>query len=66
MRVAAGRSFFECVADRADTLVPKLEWVFIKADGSAIKSPEACELLVLAGESYTSHFVDTAFRALAN
>jgi phosphoglycerate dehydrogenase-like enzyme len=62
MQVAAGRSFFECVADRADTLVPKLEWVYIKADGSAIKSPEACELLVLAGESYTSHFVDTALR----
>jgi phosphoglycerate dehydrogenase-like enzyme len=62
MQIAAGRSFFECVADRADAIVPKLQWVFIKADGSAIKSPEACELLVLAGESYTSHFVDTALR----
>jgi phosphoglycerate dehydrogenase-like enzyme len=62
MRVAAGQSFFECVADRADTIVRNLEWVFIKADGSAIKSPEACELLVLAGESYTSHFVDTVLR----
>jgi phosphoglycerate dehydrogenase-like enzyme len=62
MQVAAGRSFFECVADRADAIVPHLEWVFINADGSAIKSPEACELLVLAGESYTSHFVDTALR----
>ena len=62
MQVAAGQSFFEYVADRVDTIVPHLEWVFIKADGSAIKSPEACELLVLAGESYTSHFVDTALR----
>jgi len=62
MQVAAGRSFFECVADRVDAIVPHLEWVFINADGSAIKSPEACELLVLAGESYTSHFVDTALR----
>jgi phosphoglycerate dehydrogenase-like enzyme len=62
MQIAAGRSFFECVADRADAVVPKLEWVFIQADGSAIKSPEACELLVLAGESYTNHFVDTALR----
>jgi phosphoglycerate dehydrogenase-like enzyme len=60
MQIAAGQSFFECVADRADAIVPHLEWVFIKADGSAIKSPEACELLVLAGETYTSHFVDTA------
>jgi phosphoglycerate dehydrogenase-like enzyme len=62
MQIAAGQSFFECVADRADTIVRNLEWVFIKADGSAIKSPEACELLVLAGESYTSHFVATALR----
>ena len=62
MQIAAGQSFFECVADRADTIVRNLEWVFIKANGSAIKSPEACELLVLAGESYTSHFVDTALR----
>lgn len=62
MQIAAGRSFFKYVADRADTIVPKLQWVFIKADGSSIKSPEACELLVLAGESYTSHFVDTALR----
>ena len=62
MHIAAGRSFFEHSAKRANTIVPNLHWVLINADGSCSESPEKCELLVLAGDSYTTQFVETALK----
>jgi phosphoglycerate dehydrogenase-like enzyme len=62
MRVAAGRRFFERVSDRAQEVAPALQWVLIDADGSASESPQACELVVLAGDSYTNQFVDTVLQ----
>jgi len=39
-----------------------LRWVFIGADGSCSESPQQCELVVLAGDSYTRQFVETALK----
>ncbi|MGE0825918.1 MAG: D-2-hydroxyacid dehydrogenase [Candidatus Binatia bacterium] len=60
MHIAAGRSFITYVEGRARQIVPDLHWVVINGDGSTTESPEQCELLILAGDAYTSHFVDTA------
>jgi len=57
MKAAAGRSFFEHVCAEAKEVVPDLRWVLTAADGSWSESPEDCELVVLAGDAYTSAFV---------
>ncbi len=59
MKVAAGRSFFECVRAEANEIVPGLGWTLITADGSYAESSEDCDLVVLAGDTYTSAFVET-------
>ena len=62
MYIAAGHSVIAQVDHRARTLVPDLHWVLINGDGSASESPEPCELLVLAGDSYTPQFVETVLK----
>lgn len=62
MQIAAGRSFYERVADQAREITPTLRWVFIEADGSYAESPEQCEFVVLAGDSYTRQFVETVMK----
>ncbi len=62
MKVAAGRSFFERVHAEAHEIAPDLQWVLAGADGSWSKSPEDCDLVVLAGDVYTSAFVDAVLK----
>ena len=62
MQVAAGRSFFERVAAQAQEIAPALRWVLIDGDGSCSESPEGCDLVVLAGDSYTLPFVETVLQ----
>jgi phosphoglycerate dehydrogenase-like enzyme len=62
MHIAAGRSFVGQVDHRARILVPDLHWVVINADGSSAEPADSCELLVLAGESYTARFVETVLK----
>ncbi len=59
MKVAAGRSFVERVRAEANEIVLDLQWTLIAADGSWSESPEDCDLVVLAGDTYTSAFVET-------
>ena len=65
MNIAAGQSFVGQVDHRARTLVPDLHWVVINADGSCAEPADSCELLVLAGESYTAQFVETVLKISA-
>jgi len=62
MKIAAGRSFFERVAAEASEIVSDLRWTLIAADGSCSESAEDCELVVLAGDTYTSAFVETVMK----
>ena len=62
MHIAAGQSFVGQVDHRARILVPDLHWVVINADGSCAEPADSCELLVLAGESYTAQFVETVLK----
>src|SRR2546426_3323054 len=62
MRVAAGRSFFAQVQEEAKEIVPALRWTLTAADGSWSESPEDCDLVVLAGDAYTSAFVKTVLK----
>jgi phosphoglycerate dehydrogenase-like enzyme len=62
MQVAAGRSFSERVATQAQAIVSDLRWILISADGIASEPPEHCELLVLAGDSYTPKFVEAVLK----
>src|SRR5262245_23263881 len=62
MKVAAGRSFFDHVHAQAKEIAPDLRWTFIAADGSWSESPEDCDLVVLAGDTYTSAFVNTVLK----
>lgn len=62
MKIAAGRSFYELVKSRAHALVPDLQWALVDPNGSWSKSPDDCELLVLAGDAYTSAFVERVVR----
>ncbi|HEV8718974.1 MAG TPA: D-2-hydroxyacid dehydrogenase [Candidatus Binatia bacterium] len=62
MKVAAGRSFFAHVHEEAKEIVPDLRWTLIAADGSWSESPEDCDLVVLAGDAYTSAFVETVLQ----
>ena len=62
MHIAAGRSFVGQVDHRARILVPDLHWVVINADGSCAEPADSCELLVLAGESYTAQFIETVLK----
>ena len=62
MKVAAGRSFFDHVHTEAKEVVPDLRWVLTAADGSWSESPEDCDLVVLAGDTYTSAFVETVLK----
>lgn len=62
MRVAAGRTFYERAATQAHTIAPALRWVLIDANGSASDSPQECDLAVLAGDAYTTRFVDTVLQ----
>jgi len=58
MKIAAGRSFYDLVKSRAHTLVPDLQWALAEPDGSWSESPDDCELLILAGDTYTGAFVE--------
>jgi phosphoglycerate dehydrogenase-like enzyme len=58
MKVAAGHSFHALVKARAQALVPDLHWALVDTDGVWSESPDDCELLVLAGDAYTSAFVE--------
>ena len=62
MHIAAGQSFVGQVDHRARILVPDLHWVVINANGSCAEPADSCDLLVLAGESYTSQFVETVLK----
>jgi phosphoglycerate dehydrogenase-like enzyme len=59
MKVAAGRSFFAHVREEAEKIAPDLRWALGTADGSWPESPEDCDLVVLAGDAYTSAFAQT-------
>lgn len=65
MKVAAGRSFVERVRAEANEIVPDLQWTLIAADGSWLESPEDCDLVVLAGDTYTSAFVEMVIKLSA-
>jgi phosphoglycerate dehydrogenase-like enzyme len=58
MKIAAGRSFYELVKSRAQTLAPALHWALVDTTGSWSESPDECDLLVLAGDTYTSALVE--------
>lgn len=58
MKIAAGRSFHELVKSRAHALAPDLQWALVDPNGSWSDSPDDAELLVLAGDAYTSTFVE--------
>ncbi|MBI3757970.1 MAG: D-2-hydroxyacid dehydrogenase [Deltaproteobacteria bacterium] len=58
MKIAAGRSFYELVKSRAQTLVPDLSWALVDTNGSWAASSDDCDLLVLAGDTYTSTLVE--------
>jgi phosphoglycerate dehydrogenase-like enzyme len=58
MKIAAGRSFYELVKSRTCSLVPEVQWALVDPYGSWTDSPEDCELLVLAGDTYTSALVE--------
>jgi phosphoglycerate dehydrogenase-like enzyme len=62
MKVAAGRNFFAHVHEEAKEIVPDLRWTLITADGSWSESPEDCDLVVLAGDTYTSAFVEAVLK----
>lgn len=62
MKVAAGRSFFERIRTEAHEIAPDLHWALAGADGSWSESPEGCDLVVLAGDAYTSTFVDAVLK----
>ena len=62
MHIAAGQSFVGQVDHRARILVPDLHWVVINADGSCAEPADSCDLLVLAGESYTAQFVEMVLK----
>ena len=62
MHIAAGQSFVGQVDHRARILVPDLHWVVINADGSCAEPADSCDLLVLAGESYTAQFVEAVLK----
>ena len=62
MHIAAGQSFVGQVDHRARILVPDLHWVVINANGSCAEPADSCELLVLAGESYTAQFIETVLK----
>jgi D-2-hydroxyacid dehydrogenase (NADP+) len=62
MKVAAGRSFVERVRAEVAAVVPDLQWTLIAADGSCAESAEECELVVLAGDTYTNAFVQTVMK----
>jgi len=62
MKVAAGRSFVERVRAEANEIVLDLQWTLIAADGSWSEFPEDCDLVVLAGDTYTSAFVETVIK----
>ena len=57
MKVAAGRGFYERYGTAAQEIAPDLNWALIDADGSWSAAPEDCDLIVLAGDAYTSAFV---------
>jgi phosphoglycerate dehydrogenase-like enzyme len=58
MKIAAGRSFHELVQSRAQALVQDLRWALVDTSGSWSESPDECELLVLAGDTYTTALVE--------
>jgi hypothetical protein len=58
MKIAAGRSFYELMKSRAQTLVPDLGWALVEANGSWSDSPDDCDLLVLEGDTYTGVLVE--------
>lgn len=58
MKIAAGRSFYELVKARAQSLMPDVQWALVDTAGSWSESPDECELLVLAGDTYTSALVE--------
>ena len=59
MKVAAGRKFYERYGTRAQQIAPDIGWALLESDGSWFESPEDCDLIVLAGDAYTSAFVET-------
>jgi phosphoglycerate dehydrogenase-like enzyme len=62
MKVAAGRSFFEHVHTKAKDIAPDLRWTLITTDGSWSESSENCDLVVLAGDAYTTAFVNAVLK----
>jgi phosphoglycerate dehydrogenase-like enzyme len=60
MQVAAGREFFVRFGARAQKIVPELSWALIERDGLWSAPPDACDLLVLAGDAYRKEFIDAA------
>lgn len=59
MKVAAGRGFYERYGTPAQHIVPDIGWALIEPDGSWSESPDACDVIVLAGDAYTQAFVET-------
>ena len=58
MKVASGRRFFERYGASARQIAPDIGWALLEPDGSWSEPPDACELIVLAGDAYTRAFVD--------
>ncbi len=58
MKIAAGHSFYELVKARAQALVPNPGWALVDTNGAWSESPDDCDLLVLAGDTYTSALVE--------
>jgi len=60
MRVATGTAVFEQFGERARGMVPGLEFAVMAADGTWSAPPEACDLVMLAGNAYVPAFIDQA------
>jgi phosphoglycerate dehydrogenase-like enzyme len=58
MKIAVGRSFYALVKARTHILVPDVQWALVDPYGSWSESPDECDLLVLAGDTYTSALVE--------
>lgn len=56
MKVATGRDIYLDYGAAALEIVPDLRWALFEQDGSWSESPDDCELIVLAGDCYSTEF----------
>ncbi len=58
MKVTTGHDFYQQVAERAEAIVPGIEWATIDGSGNWSGSPEGSDLIVYAGEAYRTEWVN--------